>query len=107
MPKRTQPSSAPSDYARISDYYDENLRLLFSTYRSFEHHLEPVRPALEDAEVLVRIGKLLYVHRTRFWPAFQQAHVQMTQKRAAGLLQPARKPQRTKPESQPVAITAE
>jgi hypothetical protein len=82
---------APAAYARLSDYYDEELRPIFATYKVFQHHLDSVQDELEACGALIRIGKLLYVHRARFWPEFRQAHTNAAQRRAAALMAQARR----------------
>jgi hypothetical protein len=76
----------PGDYARLADYFDEALQPLFDTFKSFQHHLDAVQDDLEASGALIRIGKLLYVNRATFWPAFKQAHAMAAQQRAAALL---------------------
>jgi hypothetical protein len=96
MKTTAQPTAAasldtPGEYARLSDYYDEALQPhLFDSYKAFLHHLDTVQDELEACGAVIRIGKLLYVHKARFWPEFRKAHAATSQRRAAALMEQAR-----------------
>lgn len=88
MSKPTKPAASvladsPADYAKLADYFDAELGPLFSTWKAFQHHLETVQSDLEDSGALIRVGKLLYAHRTRFWPEFKAAHAAAAKRRTA------------------------
>lgn len=79
---------SPTDYAKLGDYFDEELAppKLFENFKQFQHHLTVVQSNLEATGALTRIGKLLYVHRRRFWPEFIVAHREAAHRRASSLL---------------------
>jgi len=94
MSKRIEapPQAAPTqpgDYQPLGDYFDENLQPLFGTYKAFEHHLAVVRSELEEEGALARVGRLLYVHRERFWPEFVAAHREAGHRRTRAASEPA------------------
>jgi len=74
-------STQPSEYQPLGAYYDENLQPLFSSYKAFEHHLAAVRDELETEGALVRVGRLLNVHKPTFWSMFLAAQRAMLQRR--------------------------
>jgi hypothetical protein len=79
MSKPTKPAAvaladSPADYAKLADYYDAEMQLLFPTYKGFQHHLDTVQAELEESGALIRVGKLLCAHKARFWPEFKAAH---------------------------------
>lgn len=78
---------SPSDFAKIATYFDEQLAppKLFENFKQFQHHLTLVQPDLEATGALTRIGKLIYVHRGRFWPEFVRAHREAARRRARSL----------------------
>jgi hypothetical protein len=66
-------ASVPSEFTRLSRYFDEQLVELFDSYKAFSHHLDDVGEALVADGALIYIGRFPYVHKQRFWAAFLAA----------------------------------
>lgn len=75
----------PSDFLPLKAWYLEYGKPAFSSDKMLHYHAHPLLGDLIEVGAAARVGKCIFLHKTRFWPEYQriQASILNAEKMAA------------------------
>lgn len=63
---------SPTDFIPLEQYCRECGAALFRDPKLLHYHTKPIQRELIEAGAMARVGRLLFVHRERFFPEYQR-----------------------------------
>ena len=63
---------SPTDFIPLEQYCREQGGELFRDPKLLHYHTKPIQRELIEAGAMARVGRLLFVHRDRFFPEYQR-----------------------------------
>jgi hypothetical protein len=63
---------SPNDFITMEQYCRERGAALFRDPKLLHYHTRPIQRELIEAGAMARVGRLLFVHRERFFPEYQR-----------------------------------
>lgn len=62
----------PSDYLPLKTWHMEYGQPVFHSDKLLHYHTKPIQKELIEAGAMAKVGVLLFLHKTRFWPEYQR-----------------------------------
>jgi hypothetical protein len=65
----------PTDFVTLQQWCAECGGKILGDWKTLHYHTKPIQRELIDAGAMARIGRLVFVHKSRFWNAFQAIQI--------------------------------
>lgn len=65
----------PTDFVSMQQWCAEFGGSVLGDWKMLHYHTKPIQRQLVEAGAMARVGRLVFLHKTKFWPAFQRLQV--------------------------------
>lgn len=66
----------PGDFVTMQVWCETYGGTLLHDWKMLHYHTKPIQRQLMEAGALAKVGRLVYLHKERFWGAFQAIQAQ-------------------------------
>lgn len=73
----------PCDFLPLKTWFYEYGKEVFGSDKMLHYHTKPIQRELIEAGGMAKIGVHIYLHKTKFWPAYQSIVAQNMNDRVA------------------------
>lgn len=64
--------SQASDFVTIADWCSEFGGAILGDPKMLHYHTKPLQRQLIEAGAMAKVGRLVFLHKSRFWPEYQR-----------------------------------
>lgn len=72
MEEDMQQGTCPEDFVSLKEWCSAYGGTVLSDWKLLHYHTRRIQRDLMEAGAMARVGRLIYLHKTRFWPEFQR-----------------------------------
>lgn len=66
----------PADFVTMKAWCQTYGGTVLSDWKMLHYHTKPIQRELIQAGGMARVGRLVFLHKTKFWPEFQRLQAQ-------------------------------